>query len=228
MRVLVVEDSARVAHSVSRVLAGSGHSVSVAGDCAAARAKMAATPADLAIIDVGLPDGSGLELCRAIRQDGYDFPILLLTAHNGIDDRVRGLDAGADDYLGKPFAATELVARVRALGRRAPRWTDSVREFGKVRIDRDQRVVLVDRRPAALTAREFEIVAALAWRDGRVVPRDEILEMVWGDVSDRASASLDVLVARIRRKLAQAATEDPIRTIRHVGYAWALAPSKPA
>jgi two-component system OmpR family response regulator len=226
MRVLLVEDSERVAQVVSRTLGGSGHVVSVARDSAHARAEMVERAADLAIIDVGLPDGSGLDLCRGMRQAGYDLPILLLTAKNAVDDRVRGLDAGADDYLGKPFAAAELVARVRALGRRGPRFTDSVREFGAVRIDRDHRVVYLGGEPAPLTAREFEIVAALAWRDGRVIPRDEILELVWGDPSDRASGSLDVLVARIRRKLGRGASEDAIRTVRNVGYAWALARSK--
>jgi two-component system OmpR family response regulator len=227
VRVLLVEDSERVARVISRALTGSGHLVEVARDCASARAELERACPELAIIDVGLPDGSGLDVCRAARSDGHDLPILVLTARNGVEDRVKGLDAGADDYLGKPFAVSELVARVRALGRRGPRWTDSVRTFGDVTVDRDRRTVLVRGEAVPLTPREFEIVAALAWRNGRVVPREELLEMLWGDASDRASASLDVLVTRIRRKISSPTGQETIRTLRHVGYAWALAPSKP-
>jgi two-component system OmpR family response regulator len=224
----LVEDSDRVARVVSRALGESGHVVERARDCASATAELDLARAELAIIDVGLPDGSGLEVCRAARSKGHDLPILVLTARNGVDDRVKGLDAGADDYLGKPFALTELVARVRALGRRGPRWTDSVRSFGDLTVDRDRRVVLRDGDAIALTPREFEIVAVLAWKGGRVASREDLLETVWGDTSERASASLDVLIARIRRKLGTGSSEDAIRTVRNVGYAWALAPSKPA
>lgn len=234
MRILVVEDSERVAETVRAALRASGHSVVVAGGLRAADDAFAAQAFDLAVVDVGLPDGSGLEWCRAARRSGTDLPILLLTARTGIPDRIAGLDAGADDYLGKPFAVDELVARVRALGRRGPRWTDSVRAFGSLVIDRDRRSVTVAATGTAageprvpLTAREFDIVALVAWRDGRVVARDEILESVWGDASESAAASFDVLVARIRRKLRERGVRDAIRTVRQVGYAWALARSKP-
>jgi DNA-binding response OmpR family regulator len=143
-----------------------------------------------------------------------------------VRDRVAGLDAGADDYLGKPFALDELVARVRALARRGPRWTESVRRFGPLVIDRDRRAVTAGDMRLPLTAREFDILALVAWREGRVVPRDEILEAVWGDASERAAASFDVLVARIRRKLAERGVRDALRTVRQVGYAWALERSK--
>jgi two-component system OmpR family response regulator len=224
MRVLLVEDSERVAQVVASALRAAGHSVTIAGDCTSGRSELERAQTDLAIIDVGLPDGSGLDLCRGARKGGHDLPILLLTAKNAIDDRVAGLDAGADDYLGKPFATAELVARVRALGRRGPRWTVSVRTFGDIVIDRDRRTLTRGGAAVALTARELDIVALLAWRDGRVVSRDEILEIVWGDTSDSAAASLEVLVTRIRRKLGM----DVVRTVRNVGYAWALPASKPA
>jgi two-component system OmpR family response regulator len=222
VRILLVEDSDRLASVVARALAREGHHVEEASTCAGAEGRL--EHVDLAIVDVGLPDGSGLDLCRAARTAGLDLPILVLTARNGVRDRVAGLDAGGDDYLGKPFAVEELLARVRALGRRGPRFAESRRAFGDVVIDRDRRVVTRAGAPAALTPRELEIVALLAWRDGRVVPRPEILEIVWGDDDERNAASLDVLVRRIRRKLG----DDVIRTVRNVGYAWAKPPSKPA
>jgi DNA-binding response OmpR family regulator len=228
VRVLLVEDSERVARVVARALGDAGHVVDLARDCAEATAELGLTRAELAIIDVGLPDGSGLDVCRAARSQGHDLPILLLTARNDVEDRVKGLDAGADDYLGKPFALTELVARVRALARRGPRWTDSVRHFGELTVDRDRRAVLRSGTALALTQREFEIVAALAWRGGRVLSREELLETVWGETSTSASASLDVLITRIRRKVAAGTGDEIIRTVRNVGYAWAPSPSKPA
>jgi DNA-binding response OmpR family regulator len=182
---------------------------------------------DVAVVDIGLPDGSGLEWCRAARRAGNELPILLLTARAGVSDRVAGLDAGADDYLGKPFSLEELVARVRALSRRGPRWSEPARKYGVVRVDRERRELTVAGAPVPLTTRELDILALLAWRDGRVVSRDEILECVWGDPDERAAASLEVLVARIRRKLSERGVTDAIRTVRQVGYAWALARSKP-
>jgi DNA-binding response OmpR family regulator len=228
VRILLVEDSERVAETVGAGLRAHGYGVQVAGGVREADEAVSAQHFDLAVVDVGLPDGSGLDWCRAARQAGSELPILLLTARNGVRDRVAGLDAGADDYLGKPFSIDELVARVRALSRRGPRWTESVRRFGTLVVDRDRRVVAVNDRRLAMTAREFDIVALLAWREGRVVPRDEVLEAVWGDDSERAAASLEVLVARIRRKLGEHGLRDALRTVRQVGYAWALERSKPA
>jgi DNA-binding response OmpR family regulator len=128
--------------------------------------------------------------------------------------------------MGKPFSLDELLARLRALVRRGPRWAESVREFGAVVIDRDRRQLSIDGGRVVLTSREFEIVALLAWCDGRVLPRDEILEAVWGDATEGASASLEVLVTRIRRKLSDRGVTDALRTVRQVGYAWAIERSK--
>jgi two-component system OmpR family response regulator len=225
MRVLVVEDDRRVAEVIGATLTAAGHDVVTAGTRAGADVALDDGPFALAIVDVGLPDGSGIELCRAARARGVVVPILLLTARTGVDDRVAGLDAGADDYLGKPFAPAELSARVRALGRRGPRFIDSVRRFGTLTFDRDRRSVDDGGTRVALTPREFEVVALLAWRDGRVVARDELLELVWGEVTEGAAASLEVLVGRVRRKL-DGAAPGCIRTIRGVGYAWELPASK--
>jgi two-component system OmpR family response regulator len=225
MRILLVEDNTRVGDVVARALRSDGHQVAIAATRRAGQGELSRSSFELAIIDIGLPDGSGLDLCRDARAEGNDLPILVLSARTGVDDRVTGLDAGADDYLGKPFATAELTARVRALGRRGPRWTEGKREFGALRIDRERRSVTIDAALVPLTPRELDIVALLAWRDGRVVPKDEILETVWGNTGDGAAASLDVLLARIRRKLAPLGVE-AVRTVRQVGYAWALERSK--
>ena len=236
VRILLVEDSERVVDVVGAALRSTGHVVEVAGRCGDALEQLDRAHYDLAIIDVGLPDGSGLDVCRTLRSRGEDLAILVLTARNDVDDRVAGLDAGADDYLGKPFSTSELAARVRALGRRGPRWTESVRSFGPLVIDRERRTASVAGQRAALTPRELEIAALLAWRDGRVVSRDDILESVWGDTSESAASSLEVLIVRIRRKLGAALAAalgagsevEVIRTVRQVGYAWALERSKQA
>jgi two-component system OmpR family response regulator len=227
VRILLVEDSERVVAVVSAMLKQDAHAVCAASTASDALATVTSAHFDLAIVDVGLPDASGFDVCRTLRKDGHALPILLLTARNGVEDRVSGLDAGADDYLGKPFAAAELRARVRALGRRGPQWRESVRIFGELTIDRGRRAISRGTKVLALTPREFDVVAAVAWADGHVVTRDALLESVWGDATEGAAASLDVLLTRIRRKLVAAGVPNAIRTIRNVGYAWALAPSKP-
>jgi DNA-binding response OmpR family regulator len=220
VRVLLIEDDQRVSEVVTHTLGPFGHAVVTHPSRGEAIAAAASSSFDMAILDIGLPDGTGLDLCRAFRAQGLSFPILILTARAGVAERVAGLDAGADDYLGKPFAPAELAARVRALGRRGPRWTESVRLFGDVRVDRDRRIVSRNDARIPLTPREFEVVALLAWRDGRVVSKDEVLEIVWGEVTEGAAASLEVLVARLRRKLDDRKTPSFIRTVRQVGYAW--------
>lgn len=216
MRVLLVDDSSRVRATVAALLRREGFHVTTASACADARAAVEAARFEAAIIDIGLPDGSGTDLCRELREAGHEMSILLLTARSEIEDRVRGLDAGADDYMPKPFAGAELCARLRALGRRGPRWSESLRAFGAIRIDHDRREVTKDGALVALTPRELDVVTLLAWADGRVLSRDHILETVWGEASERTSASLEVHVTRIRRKL----DEGVIRTVRELGYAW--------
>lgn len=221
VRILIVEDSERVARLVGDRLKADGHELRSAATVADAKALAQSAHFDLAVVDVGLPDGSGLELCRALRSEGNDLGILLLTARTTVSDRVAGLDAGADDYLGKPFSMEELLARVRALGRRGPRWSEARREYGRLHLDRERRVITCDGEPLAFTPRELDILMLLAWRDGRAVSRDEITENLWGDSSESAAASLEVLVTRARRKLNERGLGEVIRTIRQVGFAWA-------
>ena len=228
MRILIVEDSPRVREVLETGLRDEGHTLTLAATFDAGQEALARGHFDLAIVDIGLPDGSGLDLCRAARQDGSELPILFLSARGGIGERVVGLDAGGDDYVTKPFSMSELVARVRALGRRGPRWVESIRRCGALLLDRDRRLVSRGGEVIPLTPREFDIIALLAWREGRVVGKNDILESVWGDTSERAAASLEVLITRIRRKLADGAHTEVIRTVRQVGYAWALPASKHA
>jgi two-component system OmpR family response regulator len=217
---LLVEDSERVREAVGATLRAAGFEVVAVPDCSGARASLEERAYDAAVVDVGLPDGSGVELCRELRRSGHDLPILLLTARTRLADRVSGLDAGADDYLGKPFASAELCARLRALGRRGPRWAQSVRTFGAITIDRDRRTVTRGGERVPLTPRELDVVTLIAWAEGRVLSREHILESVWGAADEKSGASLDVLMTRIRRKL-EASRGDTIRTVREAGYAWA-------
>lgn len=216
MRVLIVDDEADVRSVVARALRADGHAVTTAEDLDSARER-AAEGADLIVLDLRLPDGFGLELCRELRAEGATIPILLLTALSQVALRVEGLDAGADDFLAKPFAVAELRARVRALGRRGalPRGLMYTRE--DVVLDFAGRHATRAEHDVAITAKEWAILEILVRRAGRVVSRIDLLESVWGEASKTASSSMEVLVGRLRRKLGS----DLIRTLRGEGYALA-------
>jgi len=214
MRILVVDDDPELAELLSQGLARDGHRVDVVGSLAAARDALA-RPHDVVVLDLGLPDGSGLTLCRELRQAEDATPILVLTARSGVGERVEGLDAGADDYLAKPFALAELRARVRALARRRGNAPAIVHESGGVKLDISRRRAHRDGLEVELTPREWAIVEALATRSGRVVERHQLLEEVWGEATPGAGKSLEVLIGRIRRKLGR----EVIRTLRGQGYA---------
>lgn len=191
------------------------HRVTLAASLSEARDALAADAPQVIVLDVALPDGSGLELCRELRARDVRVPILLLTAHGEVRQRVEGLDAGADDFLPKPFAIAELRARVRALGRRGPIEHGLRLRAGDVELDLGACVAKRDGREVPVTAREWAILQLLASRGGRVVHRSAILEVAWGEESESASQSLDVLIARIRRKLGP----EVVRTVRGEGYA---------
>lgn len=217
MRILVVDDHEEVLDVVARALSRDGHVVRVAGSAGAARDQLRSEAADLIVLDLGLPDQSGVALCQELRARGDAAPILVLTAQHAVSSRVQSLDAGADDYLMKPFAVAELRARVRALGRRTPRTRAFVIDRGGVRLDFSARRATVAGRPAPITAREWAILELLAARPGVVVSRLALLEGVWGGGAELAGASLEVLVARIRKKLGAWV----VRTVRGEGYALA-------
>lgn len=213
MRVLVVDDHRELRTLVTQALERDGHVVRTASTLTDARAALN-DETDVLVLDLALPDGSGLTLCRQLRDEGVQTPILILTAHHRIEERVAGLDAGADDFLGKPFAIAELRARVRAIGRRRARPTTLVLQVGPVQLDFGRRLAMKQGADVAVTSREWCILETLASHSGRVVPRDELLEAVWGDSSEAAMSSLEVLVARIRRKLG----DEVVKTVRGAGY----------
>ena len=214
MRVLVVDDHEEVRDLLMRSLGRDGHDVSTSATAEQARHLLLQHGVDVLVLDVALPDGSGIDLCRELRRAGDNTPVLLLTAHAAVPERVAGLDAGADDFLGKPFAVSELRARVRALGRRGPELRPLEVRSGDSKLDFRARRAEKAGKEVPLTAREWSLLEMLAGRCGRFVARTEILEIVWGTEAD-ASASLEVLVGRIRRKLG----EGVLKTMRGHGYA---------
>ncbi len=216
MRILVVDDHAETRDVIARHFARASYVVETASCSAEAECLLGDREFDVLVLDVMLPDASGIELCARLRAQGHAAPILLLTARGEVRDRVEGLDAGADDYLVKPFALAELVARVRALGRRGPVLRDRAVSYGAVVVDLECRKVTVSGRNVPLTAKEIAILEVLASNRG-LVARDLLLESVWGDSTESSQGSLDVLIGRIRRKLG--AHGSVLRTIRGFGYA---------
>lgn len=216
MRVLVVDDEVDVRSVVERALKADGHAIATASGLASARERVG-DGTDLIVLDLRLSDGFGLDLCRELRAEGSTVPILLLTALSQVALRVAGLDAGADDFLAKPFAVAELRARVRALGRRGalPRGLLYTRD--NVALDFAGRHAQRAGQQVAVTAKEWAILDILAQRAGRVVARADLLEGVWGDASENASSTLEVLIGRLRRKLGS----ELIRTLRGEGYSLA-------
>ena len=216
-RVLVVEDDPAIARVLELELGEAGYRVEVAPTGSDGLAAMERDAPDLVVLDVRLPDMDGLSVCRRARRSGSDMPILMLTALDRVGDRVVGLDAGADDYLAKPFAIEELLARLRALARRAAP-ERPVLEAGTLRLDMDTRAVTMDGRPVELTAREFDLLAFLLDAPGRVFTRDQIYEGVWGYSYLGNSKVIDFFVSALRRKLDDGGGPSVIRTVRGVGY----------
>lgn len=214
VHVLVIEDHSEVRELVTRSLAKEGHRITAVSSLTAANEALAQSTCDIVVLDIGLPDGDGLEWCGCARMNGASFPILVLTAQSSVPKRVAGLDAGADDFIAKPFAVAELRARVRALLRRGSIQAPTVYEKAAVRLDFAGRRAHIDGREAPLTAREWGVAELLVARRGRVVARSSILRSVWGDETENADASLEVIIARIRKKLGGAF----IRTVRGEGY----------
>jgi two-component system OmpR family response regulator len=223
--VLVVEDDLATREVVAEALAAEGHRVTAVGQCEGARRSLRGGDIGAVVLDVWLPDGNGIELCREWRRAGLRVPILMLTARTDVASRVKGLDAGADDYLGKPFALSELRARLRALLRRGARSIpEQVFEQGRLRIDFGRRQAWLGSAEVPLTRRELDVIERLSWARGHAVSRDDLLEELWGESTPETASSLEVIVARLRRKLEEPRGHAVVRTLRGYGYALAGLP----
>lgn len=215
MRVLIVEDDEKLGELLGRVLREEGATVTWRKTVASGLEE-APNQHDVIVLDWMLPDGEGIAFCEMARQRGVITPILMLTARGEIEDRVSGLDAGADDYLVKPFELEELLARLNALTRRG-KWLSEL-HFGKVVINRLERRCSVGGRPIELTAREYELLLRLVLAEGEPVSRAALLRDVWKTSFDPGSGVLDVHVSRLRDKLGSEAVH--LETVRGVGYRW--------
>jgi two-component system response regulator MprA len=224
VRILVVDDDRAVRESLRRSLAFNGYDVAIASDGAQALECVAADPPDALVLDVMMPRVGGLETCRRLRADGDDVPILVLTARDSVADRVAGLDAGADDYLVKPFDLEELLARLRALLRRSHvgQDKDAAHEtlaFADLRLDAATREVFRGERSIRLTRTEFALLELLLRHPRQVLSRDRILEQVWGYDFPTTANSLEVYIGYLRRKTEADGEPRLIHTVRGVGYA---------
>lgn len=219
--VLLVEDDEPVRRAVTRGLGLHGINVAEAADAEQALARVGTSRPDLLVVDIGLPKMSGIELCRELRDRNVDVPILILSARDQVGDRVDGLQAGADDYLVKPFELAELVARIHALLRRATRPSSVPTEVltaGPLWIDVDRRVVKVGTERVELSRREFDLLCALTVNRGIVLSRIRLLELVWGYDFEVDTNVVDVFVGYLRRKLSAAGGPELIHTVRGVGF----------
>jgi DNA-binding response OmpR family regulator len=225
MRVLVVDDEPRMAAAIARVLVSERYVVDVAHDGVSALALASDQAPDLIVLDRLLPDLDGLEVIRLLRSRGNTTPVLMLTALGTLEHRVGGLDAGADDYLAKPFAFSELLARLRALGRRVPELSMDAPQMGDVRLDPTRHRLVVGDRAEDLSAREYALLDYLIRQGGRVVTRQQILDAVWGAEPDVYSNVVDLYIHYVRRKLAALGRRGVLRTVRGVGYALDAGPA---
>jgi two-component system, OmpR family, response regulator MprA len=218
VRVLVVEDEPLIAEAVARALGREGLAVDVVGDGHAALSATETQRYDLMVLDLMLPGRDGLEVCREIRRSDARTPIIILTARDALEDKVMGLDSGADDYMTKPYELEELLARVRSLLRRARPAAPARLEVAGLVLDGDAREVCCDGRPALLTETEYRLLEHLARRAGAVCRRQELLEQVWGYAFDPGTNVVDVFIRRLRHKLDAAGCPPRIETVRGIGY----------
>jgi DNA-binding response OmpR family regulator len=218
MRILVVEDERAIADAIRIALEDDGHAVDVLGNGDEALEWAAAAPYALAILDIILGGTSGLDICRGLRAAGFREPILILTALTSVEDRVFGLDAGADDYLGKPFAIEELKARIRALARRPAPSAGAKIEIGDLALDPTTHDVSRAGRPVRLTAREFAFLELLARHPGQVFTQEHLIGALWDADASLGSNIVEVYVRSLRRKLDGGRRNGMIETIRGAGY----------
>jgi two-component system OmpR family response regulator len=218
MRVLVVEDEAKMASLIERALTREGYAVDVARDGAEALWALAETEYDAVVLDAMIPAPNGFEVCRQLRKDGRWNPVLMLTARDGVADRVRGLDAGADDYLTKPFALSELMARLRALTRRSLGARPVELRVGDLCLDTAKHAVSRAGTPVSLSPKEFSLLELFMRQPGQVLSRTHIVDHVWDFAYDGGSNVVDVYVRYLRRKIDVPFGRSDLETVRGVGY----------
>ena len=228
MRVLIVEDEVALRDSLKDKLAEAGFTVDVAADGEEGLFAALEFPLDVAIVDLDLPKISGLEVIRRVREQRKSYPILILTARDRWQDKVEGLQAGADDYVAKPFHFEEVLARVQALLRRSGGWASPELACGAVSLDTRAQTVKVNGAPVELTTFEYRILEHLMLRAGEVISKTELTERLYDEESERDSNVIEVLVGRLRRKLDPQDSVKPIETLRGRGYRFALARSSTA
>ncbi len=216
MQILLVEDDAHLAESTARALRSQGWQVDGTARGEPVALSVQQDPYDLLILDIGLVGIDGFETLRRVRAQGSRLPVLMLTARDAVEDRVRGLEAGADDYLVKPFALSELVARARALVRRSQARDGDVLTIGSLRLDMEARRAFVRNEPLALSAREWSVLLHLGLKTGKLVAKDEIVAIIPGWDDTTSGNAVEVLVSRLRGKIEPAGVR--IRTVRGLGY----------
>jgi two-component system response regulator PhoP len=222
MRLLVIEDDATLRESLAAKLAESGFAVEQAGDGREGLYFALEYPIDLAIVDLGLPEMSGLDIIREARAQGKDYPILILTARDRWEDKVDGLDAGADDYVVKPFHVEEVTARVNALLRRSGGWASSLLIAGPVSLDMSRQELKVNESIIELTSFEYKIIEYLMIRAGQVISKTELTERLYDQDFERDSNVIEVFIGRLRKKMDPDNVIKPIETLRGRGYRFAL------
>ncbi len=222
MRALVIEDDPQLRAQVSQYLEEEGYAVDSAADGDEGKFMALEYPIDLAVIDLGLPKTPGIDIIKAVRKAGRKFPILILTARDGWQSKVEGLEAGADDYLVKPFHREELLARARALVRRSGGWSQSLLECGPIVLDTTARNVSLSGKAVELTAYEYRVLEYLVLHAGEVVSKSTLTEHLYNEDEERDSNVIEVFVRRLRTKLDPEGTLNPITTLRGSGYRWDL------
>jgi two-component system response regulator PhoP len=228
MRALVIEDEDALRQQVVDALSGLGFAIDAASDGSEGLYLAQEMPADIAIVDLGLPGRDGLEIIREVRKQGRDYPILILTARTKWQDKVEGLEAGADDYLAKPFHMEELLARVRALVRRSGGWSQTQLECGPLTLDTRTQAVALNGSAIDLTAYEYKVLEYLMLHAGKVISKSDLIEHIYAEDSDRDSNTLEVFVRRLRKKLDPNDELQPIETLRGRGYRLQLERGKSA
>src|ERR1044071_3714747 len=222
MKVLVVEDDAALREQSGGFLAEEGFVVETAADGEQGAYMAAEYPLDLAVLDLGLPKASGIDIIKRTSKAGNSFPILILTARDAWQSKVEGLEAGADDYLVKPFHREELIARARALLRRAGGWATATLESGPIVLDTSSKSVTVNGETVELTSYEYRVLEYLLTHAGKVISKSELTEHLYSDDEERDSNVIEVFIRRLRSKLDPEDTVKPIATLRAAGYRWDL------